>query len=104
MKHKDYFNLGIKLALKYAQDMMDPMVQQGIQQRRQSAMAEGNRYAQGWSPNVPMSPAGAAVAGSQTDVGGAPKMPPVDYSAAAGAQSPYTAQIGQQGAWTRSGG
>jgi hypothetical protein len=104
MTTKEAFDLGIQLALKVAEAQMDPTVQQGIQQRRTSAMAEGNRYAKGWSPNVPLSPTASAMASSTSGVGGAPKLPPVDYSAAAGAQSPYTAQIGQQGAWTRSGG
>ena len=101
MEYQEYFDMGIKLAFASAQ--MNPIVQQGIQQNRTSAMAGGNRYAKGWSPNVPLSPSANAMASSTTGVGGPPKLPPINYSAAAGAKNPAAAQIGQQGSWTRGG-
>ena len=102
--HDEAYNEGVKLALQDAgllkKGAMDPIVQKGIQQRRTSATAGGNRYAGGWSPNVPKTPTEKAMKAPSL-VGGKPKLPPVDYSAAAGKASRYTKQISGQGAWTR---
>jgi len=105
----EFYKLGCEMALRVcgldkAADEMDPGVQAGIQQRRTSAMAEGNRYAQGWSPNVPMNRTQQAMAPRAQQVAAA--KPAVDYSAAAGkpfmgvggtkAPIDYSAMAGQQ--------
>jgi len=46
------YDYGFQAALKEAADAMDPGVAKNMQAMRQSSMAEGNRYAQNWYPNV----------------------------------------------------
>lgn len=46
------YDYGFQVALKEAADTMDPGVAKNMQAMRQSASAEGNRYAQNWYPNV----------------------------------------------------
>lgn len=82
------YELGVRLALEDAglvkESAMDPGIRKGVQQRRSSATAEGNRYAGGWSPNVPKTPSEKIMATSKSGVGGPPKLPPIDHSAEAG--------------------
>ena len=106
------YRLGVKLAMealglevdeeKLAVVTMDPTVQRGIQERRTSAAAEGNRFAGGWSPNVPKTPTEQAMSAPSGIGGGVPKLPPIDYSQEASKPSRYTQQIAQQAPRTRS--
>lgn len=50
------YDYGYQLARKEAGEAMDPMVQKNMQAMRQGQMAEGNRYAQNYYPNVPKTP------------------------------------------------
>jgi hypothetical protein len=102
---KSAYEIGVTLALQdmglLKESQMDPIVSKGIQQRRTSATAEGNRYAKGWSPNVAKTRTEKAMAAPSGIGGGRPRLPPVNYSQMASQPSRYVQQIKQQGAGTR---
>jgi len=103
---KQAYEAGVRRAmidaglLKESAGTMDPTVQQGIQANRQASMAEGNRYAAGYSPNVPMNNTESALAAS------APAATGGGYSGAVGtsgkgyidaANKPFTGVGGKPG-------
>lgn len=103
----EMYQAGVQAAIeeifgKMAGETMHPLVQKRVTDMRTQAMAEGNRYAKGYSPNVPMGKSEQALARSTPTamaVKAAPavaKAPakPFDFgSAIQSASNAYTSKI-----------